>query len=341
MKQIKRECADCLNRLVWIMARAATKPANSPVKKNLRTKSGDRSSLKQKQKQPQSKTRGSRTAVKATTKTTSKSTEKPVLDLDEYAPVTENRLPSLISIPLSDLPECAVQSAPLAVGKKLSPSVTFGHTPLSSAFRYIKPTWRHYIQYVDAAARSGDGEMKKYVQVWNSLSAREKQTHFPEQLCELSGVLSYALVAAVTAQVWLGSSAESSMALAFANPTMIHATAAYGSMQPEAFKDRELFFKLSGQLPTSKGGGGNGGGTNIFVGAQANANAAANSKSLAHSTLGDMSGLLDMDADTKENTKILSALESDGPAMEFTIQSDSDGDGGMENGENEEGEGDE
>ena len=67
-------------------------------------------------------------------------------------------------------------------------------TAIAVAFRHIRPFWRNYIQYVDLAARGGDDRAKKYLAVWNQITARERRHHFPEQLCEMAGILPHELV---------------------------------------------------------------------------------------------------------------------------------------------------
>src|ERR1035437_4361329 len=62
-------------------------------------------------------------------------------------------------------------------------------TAIAVAFRHIRPFWRNYIQYVDLAARGGDDRAKKYLAVWNGVTQHERRHHFPEQLCEMAGIM--------------------------------------------------------------------------------------------------------------------------------------------------------
>ena len=38
------------------------------------------------------------------------------------------------------------------------PAVTGARPPLAAAFRFVEPTWRNYIAYVDAEARTGNAD---------------------------------------------------------------------------------------------------------------------------------------------------------------------------------------
>jgi len=104
-------------------------------------------------------------------------------------------------------------------------------TPISIAFRLIEPTWRNYIFYVGCSV--------------NSI--------MPEQLCDLSGVMSADLISAVSREVWLHKHPESVITSSMLHPKMVQATAFYGQTLADCDRDRELFFRITGSLPDKKG----------------------------------------------------------------------------------------
>lgn len=120
------------------------------------------------------------------------------------------------------------------------------------AFRYIKPSWRNYIEYADMAARNGDEDMAKYVKCWLALTPKDRKLHYPEQLCELSGVKPDELVGAVCGAIWRAKSAEGSLVSAMAHPSVLARTAK-AAEKTAGYKDRELFFRVTGNLPDKKG----------------------------------------------------------------------------------------
>ena len=126
-------------------------------------------------------------------------------------------------------------------------------TAIAVAFRHIRPFWRNYIQYVDLAARGGDDRAKKYLAVWNGVTQHERRHHFPEQLCEMAGIMPHELVEMVCGQLFLMETAEASMVTAFAKKEVIQAARYFGTTFESAYKDREFIGKVSGALPMPKG----------------------------------------------------------------------------------------
>jgi hypothetical protein len=120
------------------------------------------------------------------------------------------------------------------------------------AFRHIRPSWQHYIEYVDLAARNGDEAMAKLRDCYQALPQRDRRTCWPEQLCQLANVTPGELVGAVCRAMWESKAAESSMVSAIAHPEVLQATADFARL-PDGGKDRELFFRLTGSLPDKKG----------------------------------------------------------------------------------------
>jgi hypothetical protein len=125
-------------------------------------------------------------------------------------------------------------------------------SPLSMAFRHIKPGWRNYIEYVDLAARKGDTAMIRYRACYEALAPRDKIHSWPEQLCELADVSPGELVGAVCRAIWEAKAAESSMVSSIAHPEVLMETARLAK-KPDNYRDRELFFRLTGSLPDKKG----------------------------------------------------------------------------------------
>lgn len=125
-------------------------------------------------------------------------------------------------------------------------------SPLSVAFRHVRPNWRHYILYVDLAARNGDLAMARVRDCYEGLSPRDKLACWPEQLCELANVSPGELVGAVCRAVWESKAAESSMVSSMAHPEVLIQTAKLAK-KAENHRDRELFFRLTGSLPDKKG----------------------------------------------------------------------------------------
>lgn len=139
---------------------------------------------------------------------------------------------------------------PLAV--KANGSTLKSCSPLSVAFRHVRPAWRNYISYVDLAARNGDTDMERVRACYEALTPRDRREIWPEQLCELANVTPGELVGAVCRALWESKAAESSMVSAIAHPEVLVATAKM-AQHPMHSRDRELFFRLTGSLPDKKG----------------------------------------------------------------------------------------
>jgi hypothetical protein len=172
-------------------------------------------------------------------------------------------------------------------------------TPLSIAFRKIEPTWRNYIEYAAYAAKEGDEDMQKVVEVWNALPTKEKNSIMPEQVCSLAGVLPGVLVAAVSRYYWEQKHTESVISISSEHPKVLDKTAHYAKTRPFADKDRELFFRLSGSLPDKKG-------TSIVI----NANPQVANFSTAPPPAG-ANGFRPMDQRVIEMGKLLDAPDED------------------------------
>jgi hypothetical protein len=125
----------------------------------------------------------------------------------------------------------------------------FGHTPLSSAFRFVVPTWRNYIMYVDMEARAGDPDAARYLKVYNSLPPKERNAHFPEQLCDLSNVPHADLISWVTKQAWIEGSTRASLVLSFQRDEVLKSVAQYAMSSPDNLGHAKLFMSAASMLP--------------------------------------------------------------------------------------------
>jgi hypothetical protein len=106
---------------------------------------------------------------------------------------------------------------------------------------------------VDLAARNGDTAMTRYREVYQSLGTFDQRHHWPEQLCELADVTPGELIGAVCRALWESKAAESSMVSAIAHPEVLARTAALAQGGASNYRERELFFRLTGSLPDKKG----------------------------------------------------------------------------------------
>jgi len=181
------------------------------------------------------------------------------------------------------------------------PTSRFGHTSLSAAFRFVEPTWRNYIMYVDAEARAGNADALRYLKVWQSLPPKERNAHMPEQICELASVIPSDLVSWVARQAFAEGSAKANMCLSFMRDRVLEQTATFALASPDNFKDRELFLKASGSLPTPNGRMG----TIIPIFNMPTASSGSIAGVVSEASPVDKSGLRDMDSEIVELSKIM------------------------------------
>ncbi len=125
-------------------------------------------------------------------------------------------------------------------------------SPLSVAFRHIRPSWRHYIDYAKTAAKEGDPDMQKVVATLGGLSLREQATIMPEQLCELAGIQTEVLFGSVCTQLWRSSRMEANVITAINYPKVIERTAK-SALTKTGVKDREMFHRATGFIKTPNG----------------------------------------------------------------------------------------
>lgn len=147
-----------------------------------------------------------------------------------------------------EIPAPPVNVAPAKLPKLALTSLS----PLSVAFRWIKPNWRCYIQYADLAARKGNTAMQRVVDVYNSLEKKERINIWPEQICDMAAITPDELVGAVCQNLWASKAAESSMVSAIAHPEVLMKLVEFAKKE-ENFRDRELYLRATGSLPDRKG----------------------------------------------------------------------------------------
>ena len=123
---------------------------------------------------------------------------------------------------------------------------------LAELFRPIDPNWKHYIRYVDLAARKGDTAMARFMDAYNALPMMHKLGWWPEQVCQAAKVNPWELVGAVCRHMWETNASMSAMIASMAHPKLIESTLRFAKKEAN-FKDREMFFRMTGSLPDRKG----------------------------------------------------------------------------------------
>ena len=131
-------------------------------------------------------------------------------------------------------------------------SKLYDDTPMITAFRWIRPHWWNYLDFVGTAARNGDKDMDKILKARDALTERERRAVTPERLCELAGVRDDDLVARVCGEIWRLKRAEGSIVTAMAYPKILD-TVSRNATKAKEYDDRELFFRVTGALPDKKG----------------------------------------------------------------------------------------
>lgn len=210
------------------------------------------------------------------------------------------------ALTLPDGPAQDLSSAPLIQDRNNTGYAS--STPLSSAFRFIEPTWRNYIQYVDAESRSGSEGATRYLAIWQSLPRDERVRHWPEQLCVLANVKPSDLISWVSRQVWEEQSASASMCMSFMRPRVLGKVAGFAMESADNYKHAELFMKSSGMLPSAGRGGGSP--ITIFNSPVASSGSVAGVRS--ESSPVHASGLRDMDSEIVELSRIMQTDNDDG-----------------------------
>jgi len=125
-------------------------------------------------------------------------------------------------------------------------------TPLSMAFRHLRPNWRAYIDLVRMAAAEGDDDAVTLMRHWNRLKKREQLETTPEALCQLASMKPSVLVGLVTEQAWNAGLGESTVVAALEHPRVMKAVATRAK-RPDGRPDAELFLRATGSLPDKKG----------------------------------------------------------------------------------------
>src|SRR5580698_6969587 len=90
--------------------------------------------------------------------------------LAEVTPITQNAKVDT-TLPVGPVQDLTDTSSPVPASAQVrghGATALFGLTPLASAFRYIEPTWRNYISYVDMEARAGNVDAQYFIRIWQS-----------------------------------------------------------------------------------------------------------------------------------------------------------------------------
>ncbi len=203
------------------------------------------------------------------------------------------------------------------------PPVAGVRPPLAAAFRFVEPTWRNYIAYVDAEARTGNADARRYVAIWQALPRKEQQSHVPEQLCELANVPAADLIAWVTRQAWVESSAKTSLVLSFMKDRVVEKTAEFAIASADNVKHAELFSRQAGLVQTP-GVGGRGSGTTIYNVPVASSGAVALAGSRSESSPVNASGLKSMDQEIVDLSAIMQRQDAPTGARAEALEDDSD-----------------
>ena len=217
-------------------------------------------------------------------------------------PATQNARPA--SLPPLLLQDLSDPDAPLLEDRSCR-SAPFGNTPLAAAFRFIKPSWRNYVQYVDLEARSGNLDARRYLDTLLALPLSERRSHYPEQICELANVQTDQLVRWVTGNAWLERDVDRAMCLSFLAVPVLEKVAEFAMASPDNYKSADQFLRSAGLLAqNSRSGGTPRAPANVIYNMPV-ASGSAVSSSAAVSAAPDRSGLRDMDGEIVELSKIM------------------------------------
>ena len=181
------------------------------------------------------------------------------------------------------------------------------------AFRFVAPTWRNYIKYVDMEARdssSDNADARRYVAAWRSLPHKERLSHWPEQLCDLTNVPPCDLISWVTRQFWIEGSAQASMCLAFMRDKVLEKVGQFAMEDAANLGHAKLFMGAAGLLP-STGGGRASPPVNQFFNLNPSASASSVSAAGAKSSNVPVGTLRDMDDQIIEISEIMQTGSTD------------------------------
>ena len=177
-------------------------------------------------------------------------------------------------------------------------------TPLSAAFLFVEPTWRNYIMYVDAEARTGNLNAARYLTCYNGIDKEDRQVWWPEQLCAMAQVPHEDLLCWVVRQAWISRSARTNLVMHFMRDQVLEKNAQFAMAAPENYKHTELFFKASGLIPIG-GSARSAAGPAVTIFNSPSSSSVALSGSKSESSPVTVSGLRDMDADIVELSRIM------------------------------------
>lgn len=195
--------------------------------------------------------------------------------------------------------EVELPAPPVSVSEVLD----VGSTQLISALRFVEPSWRNYIHYVQADAASGNLDAKRYLDTYLSLTADKQRRHVPEQLCYLTGTKPEDLIAWVNRQLYVESAGRTAMLTSNRRDKVLEKVADFAMESADNYKHAELFMKASGAIAT---GGRGGGGSPVTIFNAPIASASSQSSATAASISSSMSGAMkSMDEEIIELSKIM------------------------------------
>lgn len=114
----------------------------------------------------------------------------------------------------------------------------------------LKP-WQKYITYVRRAYDQGAPGIKEFLDEYDKLPRKARDTTTPEELCEISKVPQKILFGTIAGQLWEVGYQQADMLLALKHPQIV-ARAIKESLKPGGFKDRENLLKANGIIPIPK-----------------------------------------------------------------------------------------
>lgn len=197
--------------------------------------------------------------------------------------------------------EVELPAPPVSVS--VSEVLDVGSTQLISALRFVEPSWRNYIHYVQADAASGNLDAKRYLDTYLSLTADKQRRHVPEQLCYLTGTKPEDLIAWVNRQLYVESAGRTAMLTSNRRDKVLERVADFAMESPDNYKHAELFMKASGAIAT---GSGRGGGSPVTIFNAPIASTSSQSSATSASMSSSMSGAMkSMDEEIIELSKIM------------------------------------
>ena len=168
--------------------------------------------------------------------------------MKEYVPSRKRKIAATTAQTLGGGPARATSLKSKKKYASRGPVATANLTPLAIVFRYIRPSWRNYVDYVRMAVREGDSRALPFMDAWEKLTKSEQRRIMPEDVCDLCGVTPSRLGGIVSEQV-LSSGMDASKILAGIEHPRVMAAVAKEAQRKDGYSDRALFLRATGSLP--------------------------------------------------------------------------------------------